>query len=168
MDSADSRPSGESEPRWNKGIWGLAFLTVAAFLALSTAANPVAAQDAAPTETGQGVVRPPWPQSACDGEVPIVVASDAAAQSDIYSAVTLAGVLGTDCIVLAGPREGPIPSDEVVRLDNALPAGWIVGGVNAVPEWKTAGRTMQRIAGSDRWHTAREVGAVAANPSSNN
>ncbi len=59
--------------------------------------------------------------------VPIVVGSDDAAQSDIYSAVTLAGVLDTSCIVLAGPRDGPMPAAQRARLDAAQAGGWIVG-----------------------------------------
>ena len=49
--------------------------------------------------------------------MPVVVASDEASQSDRYSAVTLAGVLGTDCIVLAGPRDAAMPADEIARLE---------------------------------------------------
>lgn len=45
-------------------------------------------------------------ESDCTGDVPIVVGSDAEAQSDVYSAITLAGVVGTDCVILAGPRNG--------------------------------------------------------------
>lgn len=59
--------------------------------------------------------------------VPIVVGSDDAAQSDIYSAVTLAGVLDTSCIVLAGPRDGPMPAAQRARLDAAQAGDWIVG-----------------------------------------
>ncbi|WP_428121650.1 hypothetical protein [Candidatus Poriferisodalis sp.] len=107
---------------------------------------------------------PPVGMSTCSGEIAIVVASDVAAQSDIYSAVTLAGVVGTDCIVLAGARNGTMSADQRARLDDALSSGWIVGGTAAVPPSKTAGWSMKRIAGVDRWHTARLVGAVAANP----
>ena len=107
------------------------------------------------------MVLPPQPASGCAGNVPIVVASDAAAQSDIYSAVTLAGVIGTACIVLAGARDEPTAADERARLDGAAGGGFLVGGTAAVPEAKVAGRGLTRIAGADRWHTARLVGNQA-------
>ncbi len=97
----------------------------------------------------------------CSGDIPIIVASDTASQSDRYSAATLAGVLGTDCIILAGGRNGPFPADQRARLDSAATAGYIVGGTAAVPDAKTAGHSLVRIAGSDRWHTARLVGDQA-------
>ncbi|WP_419551567.1 fibronectin type III domain-containing protein [Candidatus Poriferisodalis sp.] len=93
--------------------------------------------------------------------IPVVVASDAAAQSDLYSAVTLAGVVGTSCIILAGPRDEPMPADQQALLDRTSAEGYIVGGTAAVPDSKLAGRTMVRIAGVDRWQTARLVGREA-------
>ena len=48
-------------------------------------AEAVSAQSAA-------VALPPQSQGSCGGQVPIVVGSDAAAQSDIYAAAMLAGV----------------------------------------------------------------------------
>ncbi len=97
----------------------------------------------------------------CADDTPIIVASDEAAQSDRYSAVTLAGVLGTDCIVLAGPRDAPFPADQLARLRSATAPGFIVGGVAAVPDAKAADYDFTRIAGADRWHTARLVGDQA-------
>lgn len=97
----------------------------------------------------------------CTGDIPIAVASDGAAQSDRYSAATLAGVLGTDCIVLAGDRDAPFPADQQARLRSAATPGFIVGGTAAVPDTKIAGYDLARIAGSDRWHTARLVGDQA-------
>ncbi len=103
----------------------------------------------------------------CDsGTVPVVVASDVAAQSDIYSAVTLAGVLGDACIVLAGARGEAMPSDQQARLDAAAAGGYVVGGLAAVPDGKVAGRTMARLGGADRWATALLVGEEAAEPGS--
>ena len=98
------------------------------------------------------------PTTDCTGDIPIVVASDDAAQSDRYSAATLAGVLGTDCIVLAGPRDAPFPADQLARLNSAATPGFVVGGLAAVPHAKTTGHDLTRIAGDDRWHTARLVG----------
>jgi len=95
----------------------------------------------------------------CVGALPIVVASDAAAQSDMYSAVTLAGALGTECLVLAGARGEPFPADELDCLDVAGVGGYVVGGTGAVPSAKLTGRSLKRIAGSDRWETAAAVGA---------
>ena len=97
-----------------------------------------------------------------------MVASDPAAQSDIYSAVTLAGVVGTDCVILAGPRGQPIPADQETRLTAAAAGGYIVGGDTAVPPAKLDGRTMARLAGTDRWATARLVGQEAINTANNN
>ena len=99
------------------------------------------------------------PTTDCTGDVPIVAASDDAAQSDLYSAVTLAGVIGTDCIVLAGARDESMPSAQRTRLDAAAPGGFIVGGRTAVPDAKLASREMTRLAGADRWNTAQLVGA---------
>jgi len=103
----------------------------------------------------------PWVQSDCAGDVPIVVASDAKAQSDIYSAVTLAGVLGTDCVVLAGPRDATMPADQRARLAVAAPGGWVLGGTAAVPPAKLAGNTLQRLGGANRWETAQRIGRQA-------
>ena len=99
--------------------------------------------------------------SDCAGEVPIVVASDAPAQSDLYSSVTLAGVLGTDCVVLAGARGESMAADQLARLEAAGSGGFIVGGTAAVPDAKVSGFDLTRLAGTDRWHTARLVGAQA-------
>ncbi len=95
----------------------------------------------------------------CIGALPIVVASDAAAQSDMYSAVTLAGALGTDCIILAGGRDEPFPASELECLDAAASGGYVVGGTGAVPGSKISGRSLRRISGADRWKTAQAVGA---------
>ncbi|WP_420444035.1 hypothetical protein [Candidatus Poriferisodalis sp.] len=103
----------------------------------------------------------PWTESDCAGDVPIVVGADAKAQSDIYSAVTLAGVIGTDCVILAGPRDADITTEQRARLDAAAGDGYVVGGVAAVPEAKLAGRDMTRLAGADRWATAQQVGSQA-------
>ena len=99
--------------------------------------------------------------SNCTGKVPVVAASDVAAQSDLYSAVTLAGVLRTRCVVLAGARDEPMAADQLARLEAAAPGGFIVGGLAAVPDAKVAGHDLTRLAGTDRWHTARLVGAQA-------
>lgn len=73
----------------------------------------------------------------CAGETPIIVASDLAAQSDIYSAVTLAGVLGTDCIIDAEARTAGIENEQLARLAASdAAAGYVVGGVAAVPDGK--------------------------------
>ena len=97
----------------------------------------------------------------CTGNIPIIVASDSASQPDRYSAVTLAGVLGTDCIILAGGRHQPMPAEQLSRLNSASPRGYIVGGTAAVPNSKVTGYNLKRLAGEDRWHTARLVGAEA-------
>ena len=102
-----------------------------------------------------------WVSSDCAGEVPVVVASDAAAQSDIYSAVTLAGAVGTECVILAGPRDAPVPPSQRARLRETAPGGYVIGGTAAVPSSKVAGRDMTRIAGRDRWDTAHLVGRLA-------
>ncbi len=104
----------------------------------------------------------PWIASDCVGDVPIVVGSDAAAQSDIYSAVTLAGVVGTDCVILAGPRDGAMPTSQNTRLEAAEAGGFVLGGIAAVPTAKIAGRDMTRLGGADRWDTAQLVGRRAS------
>ncbi len=102
-----------------------------------------------------------WIASDCSGATPIVVASDAAAQSDIYSAITLAGAIGTHCVILAGPRDGDIPGSQLVRLEAAAAGGYVVGGKSALPAAKLGGRVATRIAGADRWTTAQLVGRYA-------
>ncbi|WP_419916854.1 RCC1 domain-containing protein [Candidatus Poriferisodalis sp.] len=112
---------------------------------------------------GQEAVLPPpsYTETDCTDKVPIVVASDAPAQSDLYSAVTLAGVLDTRCVVLAGPRDEPMPEAQLARLEAAADGGFIVGGSAAVPDAKVADHALTRLAGTDRWHTARLAGAQA-------
>ncbi|WP_419930800.1 D-alanyl-D-alanine carboxypeptidase [Candidatus Poriferisodalis sp.] len=115
------------------------------------------------TSAGSATLPPPAVLGDCAGAVPVIVASDADAQSDIYSAVTLAGVLGsTSCIVLAGGRDEPFPQAQLDRLAAAASGGYVVGGPAAVPNAKLSGRDMIRVWGADRWETAAAVGAVAA------
>ena len=109
------------------------------------------------------VLPPPEVLGDCTDAVPVIVASDADAQSDIYSAVTLAGLLAeTSCIVLAGDRDEPFPGDQLRRLATAAAGGYVVGGPAAVSDAKLGGRDMTRVYGADRWQTATAVGAVAA------
>ena len=104
----------------------------------------------------------PWIASDCTGDIPIVVGADSKAQSDIYSAVTLAGVVGTDCVILAGPRDGDMTAAQRARLDAAEPGGYVLGGIAAVPTAKIAGRDMTRLGSADRWATAQLVGRRAS------
>ena len=109
------------------------------------------------------VLPPPEVLGDCTDAVPVIVASDADAQSDIYSAVTLVGVLAEkSCIVLAGGRDEPFPRNQLRRLATAAAGGYVVGGPAAVSSVKLAGRDMTRVYGADRWETATAVGAVAA------
>ncbi|WP_419946576.1 RCC1 domain-containing protein [Candidatus Poriferisodalis sp.] len=130
-----------------------------AALTLSTRASAGTAASAPP-----GVRTPPGSSGDCASQVPVVVASDPAAQSDIYSAVTFAGAIGSGCVVLAGARGEPMAAAQQARLDMAASGGWVLGGTAAVPEHKIAGRGLTRLAGQNRWHTARLVGVVAADP----
>ncbi len=120
-------------------------------------AAPAAAQESGPFLVGAE----PWIASDCAGDVPVVVGSDAKAQSDIYSAVTLAGVLGTDCVILAGPRDEGMPAAQRARLDAAAAGGYVLGGAAAVPKAKIAGRDMTRLGGATRWATAQVIGNEA-------
>ncbi|WP_420445707.1 hypothetical protein [Candidatus Poriferisodalis sp.] len=45
------------------------------------------------------------------------------AQSDIYNAVTLAGVVGTDCEAPAGPLGADMTTEQQARLDTASASG---------------------------------------------
>ncbi len=111
---------------------------------------------------GSATLPPPEVLGDCTGAVPVIVASDADAQSDIYAAVLLAGVLGaTSCVVLAGGRDDPFPQNQLDRLATAASGGYVVGGPAAVPEAKLSGRNMTRVHGADRWATATAVGNVA-------
>ena len=138
-------------------------------LAGGTEPEPANKPDAEPVSPGDvrapGVYldgAEPWIASDCAGDVPIVVGSDAKAQSDIYSAVTLAGILGTDCVILAGPRDGSMPASQRARLDAAEAGGYVLGGTAAVPTAKIAGRDMTRFGGITRWATAQLVGRRAS------
>ncbi|MYI26744.1 MAG: hypothetical protein F4064_01495 [Acidimicrobiales bacterium] len=146
-------PGGAVERRWGAAWCALVLSAVVAV----GGAEPAAAQTASAFTDGAE----PWTESGCADDVPVVVGSDAGAQSDIYSAVTLAGAIGTDCVILAGPRDGGMPASQRARLDAAAAGGYIVGGIAAVPAAKTAGRTMIRVAGADRWATAQLVGSEA-------
>ncbi|WP_419837631.1 D-alanyl-D-alanine carboxypeptidase/D-alanyl-D-alanine-endopeptidase [Candidatus Poriferisodalis sp.] len=108
------------------------------------------------------VLPPPEVLGDCTDAVPVIVASDADAQSDIYSAVTLVGVLAEkSCIVLAGARDEPFPQNQLRRLATAATGGYVVGGPAAVSDVKLAGRDMTRVHGADRWETATAVGTIA-------
>jgi len=116
---------------------------------------------AVPAAAHEPDVRLP-PADECDGAVPIIVASDAAAQSDIYAAVMLADVLAPvrACVVLAGSRSEPMPADQLSRLCSARSyTGYVVGGLKAVPEAKRFGRAS--LSGTDRWETSRAVAGEA-------
>ena len=128
-----------------------AMLTAAALLAVT--AQPAAAES--------GGARWPADMKACAGATAVVVASDPAAQSDVYSAVTLAGVLDTSCLIDAGARAAAMPTASVALLDSAAESVYVVGGLAAVPDAKLHGRSIHRVAGADRWATARAAGAVA-------
>ena len=113
-------------------------------------------------ETDSAALPPEEMLGNCTDAVPVIVASDIAAQSDIYSAVTLASALGAkSCIVLAGGRDEPFPDGQLARLALAAAGGYVVGGPQAVPEAKLSGRIMTRVFGADRWETAAAVGDVA-------
>ena len=113
-------------------------------------------------ETASAVLPPEETLGDCTDAVPVIVASDIAAQSDIYSAFTLAGVIrAKSCIVLAGGRDEPFPDQQLARLALAAAGGYVVGGPQAVSEAKLSGRIMTRVFGADRWETATAVGAVA-------
>ena len=136
---------------------------VAAAVVLLAALSVPLSSPAGAHATESATLPPPEVLGDCTDAVPVVVASDADAQSDIYSAVTLKGVLGAaSCIVLAGGRDEPFPQDQLNRLAAAAPGGYVVGGPAAVPEAKLSNRDMTRVYGADRWETAAAVGAVAA------
>ncbi len=138
-----------------------AMLVIALTAATLTLTIPPAAAQTA--EHGAYLVgSSPWTESDCAGQTAVVAASDATAQSDLYSAVTLAGALGTRCVVLAGARTEPMPADQQARLDTAAGTVHVVGGLTAVPAAKVAGYQVERIAGADRWATAAKVGAAAS------
>ena len=106
---------------------------------------------------------PPPPQ--CVGAA-IAVLVDASSEPDLYAAFLLAGVLGTECIVDAGDRDGPLPNaSRRLLAEPTLADGYAVGGQAAVPPDKlVAGLSWRRAGGVDRWETLRIIGAAAANP----
>lgn len=114
--------------------------------------------------TASAQVLPPDTDSDCSGQTAIVVANDEAAETDLLAAFTLATVLDTSCVVLAGPRDAAMDATQQARLAAAADGGWIIGGTAAVPPSKVAGRDMKRLGGVDRAHTARLVALVAADP----
>lgn len=123
-------------------------------VALTTAAALIGV-----TLAGAQVLPPDsYTASDCRGQTPIIVASDETAQSDLYSALTLAAAIDTSCVVLAGARSSPMPSHQSSRLAVAQPRGWVVGGTAAVPSWKVSSQHT-RLSGVDRWQTAKLVGS---------
>ena len=116
------------------------------------------------TEAAPSAADALWPSSMskCSGAVPVVVAGDRAAQSDVYAAVTLAGAIKSRCLVDAGGRLGPMPFGAKASLAYSLHHGFIVGGHASVPLRKVAGYSLSRLSGADRWSTARLAGQVAA------
>ncbi len=142
---------------------GAAVAAVVVLLATLGVPFPSPAGAQASSSTATPILPPPEVLGECADAIPVIVASDADAQSDIYSAVTLAGVLAEkNCIVLAGGRDEPLPQDQLRRLAAAVAGGYVVGGPAAVPDAKLRGRNMTRVYGADRWETAAAVGAVAA------
>ena len=154
--SGSGAPSARrsSMRRISRSARGACFVVAAALVSPVFGIVPAGAHESA-------VELPPQATSSCVGDVPVVVASDSAAQSDIYSAVTLAGALNSDCVVLAGPRDEPFPADQRMRLEVTSVVGYVVGGEAAVPRSKLEGRQFRRVAGADRWETATAVGECA-------
>lgn len=131
----------------------LALVASLPLAAALTAPQPAAAQS--------GGVSWPSDMDKCEGATAVVVASDPAAQTDVYSAVTLAGVLGTSCLIDAGARTAPMPAASVALLESANEQVWVMGGPAAVPDAKLHGLMIHRVGGADRWATARAAGAIA-------
>ncbi len=145
------------------GQRGAAVAAVVVLLAALGVSFPRPAGAQTSSSAAAPVLPPPEVLGDCTDAVPVIVASDADAQSDIYSAVTLVGVLAERaCIVLAGDRDEPFPGDQLRRLATAAAGGYVVGGRAAVPDAKLGGRDITRVYGADRWQTATAVGAVAA------
>ena len=108
----------------------------------------------------------PWIASDCSGAIPIVVGSDAKAQSDIYSAVTLAGVIGTDCAVFAGPRDGCVSRHGRRAAGTPRRCRCRCWRVCARRHRRStgseiAGRDMKCLGGANRWETAQLIGSEA-------
>ena len=151
---ATTRPAGGSGQRKSRTFRRLsAVVAAAALLPMMVSAG------AAHASTGD--VRWPSGMDVCAGATAVVAASDTAAQSDIYSAVTLAGVVGSHCLVDAGARGAPMPAVSKALLAAAKPDVYVVGGVAAVPDAKLHGHRVHRVGGADRFETARLVGALA-------
>ncbi len=137
-----------------RAILGLAAVVAAAALL------PVVL-DASAARASTGEVRWPSGMDLCAGDTAVVAASDYAAQSDVYSAVTLAGVVGSQCLVDAGARGAPMPDASQALLAVAASDVYVVGGEAAVPDAKLHGRQVHRVGGADRFETARMVGVLA-------
>ena len=129
-----------------------------AALAIAMPASGAQSRDYAFTEGSE-----PWTESDCAGKIAVVAASDPRAQPDLYSAVTLAAALGTDCVILAGLRNEPMSAAQHARLAATEDEVYVVGGTAAVPDPKLADRVVVRVSGADRWQTAHRVGRIAVN-----
>ena len=135
---------------------------LAAAVSVLLAGALLAMPSAAAQSTAKAVL-PPQASTDCAGDVPVAVASDVHAQSDIYAAALLAASIGTDCIVLAGPRDQAMPADQIARLNAAAPGGYVIGGATAVPASKPVHREgAQVVGGSDRWETIALIGQTIA------
>ncbi|MDE0318512.1 MAG: hypothetical protein OXH86_18670 [Acidimicrobiaceae bacterium] len=137
-----------------------------AWLIVAAMATTLLAVPSASAQSGE--VHWPPGMNACTDETPVVTASDAAAQTDVYAAVTLTGVLNTNCLIDAGHRGAPLPVASAALLDAANAHVYVVGGTAAVPDAKLYGRSVYRVAGKDRWATTRQVGQLAADIANGN
>lgn len=149
MSSIRTRPIG----RW------LAVLAAAALAAVTWPAAGAGAQ-----ESADDALLPTGSLMQCTDKQGILVATDARAQSDVYAAVVLAGIID-GCLVPAGHRDASgLTVQGAINARQASSIAYIIGSVAAVPDAKAvdAGAdNATRLGGPDRFATAQLVGVEA-------
>lgn len=149
MSSIRTRPFG----RW------LAVLAAATLAVVAWPAAGAGAQDPA-----DDALLPTGALMQCTDKQGILVATDARAQSDVYAAVVLAGVID-GCLVPAGHRDASgLTVQGAINARQASSIAYIIGSVAAVPASKAVdagAENATRLGGPDRFATAQLVGVEA-------
>lgn len=138
-----------------KGVVAIAVIAATAMLT-AIAASPAAAQS--------NTAEVP-PLQSCVDKSAVLVASDAQAQSDVLSAITLAAATDS-CLILAGDRDdSTVAPTQLQRVVDSEGVSYIVGGTAAVSlakQMQADATAATRFGGADRYETARLVGEYLA------
>ena len=136
----------------------------AALLVATTLVVAGPAAGAATQDPAADALLPTGALMQCADKQGILVATDAQAQSDVYAAVVLAGVID-GCLVPAGHRDASgLTVQGAINALQASSIAYIIGSTAAVPEAKAGdagAENATRLGGPDRFATAQLVGVEA-------